>query len=820
MANELISVPWPDWEVVRRLDEGSFSAVYEIRRTLPGGQVEKCALKKRTASGDWGMEELVRRYSLMQSLSGCPNIVSCYDIRYIQHEDNPGWDIYIRMELLQPLKEALGGFSEEAAVELGMQLCNALTACHAENIICLSIKPENILVSGKGVFKLGDFGTVGVSAGIDGYKAPEVTNHQHCGATADIYSLGMVLYWMMNRRTLPFLPLPPDIPTGVQRQQAQDRRLSGEPLPPPADGSEALKRVVLKACAYVPEERYRSAEEMRLALQDCLRAPARQDAAVLSPLAPLPSIPQAAARQETPQHSMQSLPPIPQPQAAASQTPTQPVHAPTQPVHTPAPQANAPGQKQQRPEQHSHAPAKNANMKQPGKKKPSSGRAVAATVIAIVLIGCCWVGIFGYMHCWFGHVWQAEDCTTGRICTRCSAVAAEPLGHVWKAATCTTPKTCTRCGETEGAALGHNWEAATCTSPKTCTRCGETEGTALGHKWEAATCTSPKTCSLCGETEGTALGHTWEAATCTSPKTCSLCGETEGAALGHSWEAATCTSPKTYSLCGKTEGIALGHTWEAATCILPKTCSICNKTEGTALGHTWKSATCTTPKTCSRCKKTSGAALGHSWRAATYDAPKTCTVCGTTTGTALKRTPSVEAGDIVTFGKYEQDNNKTNGAEAIRWIVLDVQDDRALLLSRYALDSVRYHSSYVDVGWRDCSLRSWLNDTFLYTAFSAEDRRRIVTTYDTGASDSVFLLSVGEVYYYLSSARDRTCSLTSYAAAMGAAEKNNVAQWWWTRSPGTEAGQTTFINFEGDSYSAYVNNYSLAVRPAIWISLD
>lgn len=185
-----------------------------------------------------------------------------------------------------------------------------------------------------------------------------------------------------------------------------------------------------------------------------------------------------------------------------------------------------------------------------------------------------------------------------------------------------------------------------------------------------------------------------------------------------------------------------------------------------------------------------------------------------------KKTPSVEVGDIVTFGSYEQDNNRTNGAEAIRWIVLDVQDDRALLLSRYALDSVRYHSSYVDVSWRDCSLRSWLNDTFLYTAFSAEERRSIVTTYDTGASDSVFLLSVGEVFYYLSPAKERTCSLTNYAAAMGAAEKNGVAQWWWTRSPGDEAGQTTFINFEGNSYSAYVNNYSLAVRPAIWISLD
>ena len=791
MASEFTGISWPGWEVTRKIGEGSFGGVYEIQRTLPGGKIEKCALKRLSVPTDdedinglhtqsFGadsitayykdrMEKLMGEYSLMQSLNSCPNVVSCHDIRYVQHQDRIGWDIYIRMELLHPLKEALGsGYSEKTVIDLGTQLCNALSACHAENIIHRDIKPENILVSDKGLFKLGDFGVAKVSertgtlTGSYGYMAPEVANHQHYGTSVDIYSLGMVLYWMMNRRTLPFLPLPPDIPTGVQRQQAQERRLSGAPLPPPADGSEALKQVVLKACAFSPAERYRSAEEMREALQRCARssalkkhpvseqtAAAQETASALSPLAPLSPIPQqeASREQEAPQRSMLTPPPpIPQQKAAND--------APAQSMHTLSIQADASKQKQQIPEQRGRAPEGNANMRRPGnanakkprRKKSAAGRFIAVSVIGIALLVCCWVGIFGYMHCWFGHVWQAADCTTGRICTRCSTIAEEPLGH----------------------------------------------------KWEDATCTKPKTCSRCNATSGTARGHDWKSTTCTKPKTCSRCNATSGAAAGHSWQAATCTKPQT--------------------------CSRCNATNGTARGHDWKQATCTKPKTCSRCNATSGAAAGHKWKAATYDAPETCRVCGVTRGTALKRTPSVKVKDIVTFGKYEQDNNKRNGTESIQWIVLDVQDDRALLLSRYALDSVRYHSSYVDVDWEDCTLRSWLNDTFLYEAFSADERRRILPTNNgygySSTSDSVFLLSVGEVYSYLPSARDRTCSLTSYAISMGAVERNSVAQWWWTRSPGTASGQATFINFEGDSYSAYVNNYSLAIRPAIWISLD
>ena len=146
------------------------------------------------------------------------------------------------------------------------------------------------------------------------------------------------------------------------------------------------------------------------------------------------------------------------------------------------------------------------------------------------------------------------------------------------------------------------------------------------------------------------------------------------------------------------------HTWIPASCTTPETCSKCGKTRGEAAGHKWIDATCTTMKYCEVCGVTWGTPLGHKWQEATYDTPKTCRVCGATEGTPLAK-PTLAVNEIVTFGKYEQDGLRSNGAEAIEWLVLDVQEDKALLLSRYALDSMPYHDNYKAVTWETSDLR-------------------------------------------------------------------------------------------------------------------
>lgn len=293
MVQEAERVTYPGWTIVRLLGEGSFGGVYEIERILPDGTVERAALKKLTIPQDpmeikelytqnydsasitahyrEQMQDLMREYTFMRELSQNPYIVHCQDLQTVQHDDGIGWDIYIRMELLTPLKHWLKDrYDERTVIRLGLNLCGALDGCHARNILHRDIKPENILVTEDGHFKLGDFGIAKISektatgtlTGTYSYMAPEVANRRHYGTAADIYSLGMVLYWMMNERTLPFLPLNRKIPSGVQRQEAQDRRFSGEEIPAPVNGSLKLSEIVLKACAFSPEERYRTVQKL------------------------------------------------------------------------------------------------------------------------------------------------------------------------------------------------------------------------------------------------------------------------------------------------------------------------------------------------------------------------------------------------------------------------------------------------------------------------------------------------------------------------------------------------------------------------------
>lgn len=293
------TITWPGWEVVRLIGRGGFGEVYEIRRNVFGHE-EKAALKVITipqsnqdveelrGDGYSGEEitdyfqsflkDIVREYALMSEMKGHTNIIYCDDLRYIQHDDGVGWDIYIKMELLTPLPEALGQqVSDEQVIRVGIDICNALLLCEGKNIIHRDIKPQNIFVSDDGNYKLGDFGIAktvertasGTRIGTYKYIAPEVYNNQPYGSAADVYSLGLVLYWMLNERRTPFLPLPPQRPTASVDEEARRRRLSGEGLPLPAHGSRALQQIVMKACAFVPKSRY-TAEELKAALEALL----------------------------------------------------------------------------------------------------------------------------------------------------------------------------------------------------------------------------------------------------------------------------------------------------------------------------------------------------------------------------------------------------------------------------------------------------------------------------------------------------------------------------------------------------------------------
>ena len=288
-----------EWSIVREIGEGSFGKVFEIERR-DFGYTYKAALKaitipqsrseiERIADDGMGPEsvtayfrgfvqELVEEFRIMSKLKGESNIVSYEDHRVIEHTDEIGWDVFIRMELLTPLTKYAKehGISRADVIRLGIDICSALELCRKNNIIHRDIKPENIFVSENGKFKLGDFGiaktvektTGGLSKkGTYTYMAPEVYKGEAYGASVDIYSLGIVLYRFMNNNRAPFLPPYPTPIKYADRESAMARRIKGEPLPAPANADEALSRVILKACAYKPEERYSSAADMRRDLE-------------------------------------------------------------------------------------------------------------------------------------------------------------------------------------------------------------------------------------------------------------------------------------------------------------------------------------------------------------------------------------------------------------------------------------------------------------------------------------------------------------------------------------------------------------------------
>ena len=287
------------WYIKGLLGEGGFGSVYEMERkemgvtyksalktiTIPQNQNEvrnvmSDGMTKEDVTAYYSdiVQDLIREIVLMSKLKGNSNIVSYEDHLLEEHKDKVGWDILIRMELLKPLNDYIleTTISKKDVIQLGIDICKALEVCQRYNIIHRDVKPENIFISPIGAYKLGDFGIArtvektnsGLSKkGTYTYMAPEVYRGDKYDSTVDLYSLGIVMYRLLNNNRTPFLPPYPERIPYNDKENALIKRVSGLAFPLPVNGQDRLGEIVLKACAFDPENRYSSPLQMRQELE-------------------------------------------------------------------------------------------------------------------------------------------------------------------------------------------------------------------------------------------------------------------------------------------------------------------------------------------------------------------------------------------------------------------------------------------------------------------------------------------------------------------------------------------------------------------------
>jgi serine/threonine protein kinase len=190
---------------------------------------------------------------------------------------------------------------------------------------------------------------------------------------------------------------------------------------------------------------------------------------------------------------------------------------------------------------------------------------------------------------------------------------------------------------------------------------------------------------------------------------------------------------------------------------------------------------------------------------------------------------SFEVGEVVTFGSYE-------------WRVLEVHDDKALLLSEYVIEQGRYNLEKTDVTWETCTLREYLNDEF-YSSFSSDDKMQIVQTRinnnanqwygisgGNDTDDYIFLLSLEEtVKYFGDSGQLQTRVNASpaymindeYNDARIAYDLNGAVSWWWLRTPGGFSSRAVSVTKDGWlNINGNNADYIYGIRPALWLSLQ
>lgn len=203
--------------------------------------------------------------------------------------------------------------------------------------------------------------------------------------------------------------------------------------------------------------------------------------------------------------------------------------------------------------------------------------------------------------------------------------------------------------------------------------------------------------------------------------------------------------------------------------------------------------------------------------------------------------------DTVQFGSYPQSDTSGSKKEPIDWLVLEKQDDKVLLLSKYIIDCKPFNEEYEEVTWETCTLRNWLNNVFYNNAFNSDEQKNILITEienkdntendnnveEYSSNDKIFCLSEEEVIKYFNqpsiNIHNKIIATqgTNYAKSINAGSLTVGGNGWhegnsifWLRTPGISLEKAMDILGDGSFYkSDNVAHYDIGVRPAMWVKI-
>lgn len=456
---------WNDWQIGNRRGKVFDAELYEIERTR-GEAVEYAAMLRYFLEGPAGQSEDDRMFLEILKVLPCDAQSFVKESDYRPAPGGNGWEVQIRLGNVEPLSMSHKRVKDNGDIRrLGVEMCRALKAWWTEHQrphgeIC----PENIWVTEDGHFMLSDIrgllapDRARIAQRDKRFLSPEREQGRGESQASDVYSLGVVLYWLLNQRRLPLHALLPAPVTPKSEEACTRRRLQGEQLPPPRHGSRELQAAVCRACEANPRKRIRTADALLEALQDI-------------------PVEDGEERSENPEEKKEP---------------------------TGEKDRNARGKLLGGLAAlaavlvggwflvHPWAP--------PTCEEPETCRICGKTRGEAL-----------------GHQWGWADCGERPQCSVCGAERQQVQEHEWILETCETGAVCLLCFE-QRPAPGHSWVEATCLEPKHCAECYLTEGGTVDHRWEPATRDHPERCVDCGLTEGVALmpGVRFASSTCGS----------------------------------------------------------------------------------------------------------------------------------------------------------------------------------------------------------------------------------------------------------------------------------------------------------------